>query len=240
MLCKPTLSMNTATHFFTGYFLIRLFSRQRKGSEPKRYSHDEYLTLFIGLAAILPDITEYWGVHGTWTHTIVFGTLLAILYASVVFLTNKDFFRRYSVTLGHLVLISFVGVMSHLFLDIFTHQDFRCAEAVAAGKHIYFWPIWDMSFHLDCLFGWSRLTRTLIEVVYSVALAGLLIYRWKIHDENPFALLDSKNWTKYLSEATAENPQEQEGRIPHLRLYLITLVPVFLTLITHITRWIVA
>jgi len=61
---------------------------------------------------------------------------------------------------------------------------------------MYFWPIWNFSWHINTIFpGTSYSTRVLVEVVYCV-LVALLIggYQWTYRKQNPFHMFDRRNW----------------------------------------------
>jgi LexA-binding, inner membrane-associated putative hydrolase len=196
--------MNEIIHLLTGYLIAFLMRKER---ENKYFNNGRFEVIFCGISALLPDLVEFLTPgrpHGSWTHTIIFGTLMAIVYASLTFVAGRKLFRKQGIFYLRLILLSWLCVMSHLVLDTFTHQKFRCTEAVANGLHIYFWPIWDQSFHLDCLFGWSYLTRALIEWAFYIPLVLIfLIYRKKKYQENPFHCLNYHNWFKI--EANHEN-----------------------------------
>jgi hypothetical protein len=109
---------------------------------------------------------------------IISASLLGLAYATVVSLIGFPVLKKLGISYQRLLLLARVACMTRLFLDICNHQKFMCAEAEQSGVYIYFWPIWNRSFHLDYLFGWSYLTRYLIEcVIYMPILLALIIYR---------------------------------------------------------------
>jgi membrane-bound metal-dependent hydrolase YbcI (DUF457 family) len=195
--------MNELFHFFTGYLIV-LWARNRMDpshEKTTRHPASGVLTFCGGMAGLIPDIYEFlYPVmgHATWTHTIIGTVGLSLVFGILMWLLIKQYLpasqQKFAWVVGILILAAF----SHLFLDIFTHTKFRCEEAVASFTHIYFWPIWDISFHLDCLFGWSYGVRVLIEwSVYLPLLFGTLLWRWKNRGEHPLAVFNWKTWAEF-------------------------------------------
>nr|MDO8110140.1 metal-dependent hydrolase [Candidatus Sigynarchaeota archaeon] len=201
--------MNGITHMVTGYFIARLF---RRNPGKQRFAHDEFPVLFTAFAAILPDIDSSIGIpHAQATHTLVIAALLAVAYTAVVFLAGFPFLRKARYAFSQLLVLALLGVISHLALDIFTYYGADCSTALA---HQYFWPLWNQSFHLDCLIAPMPpvyLLRALVEwAFYSPFLLVVLIYRGFKHKENPLAMFNPTAW---LRRATGENYASQPGAI---------------------------
>lgn len=188
--------MFEGTHFLTAYLLARLLLRNQKGATDPRPQSALFL-LCGAVMGLIPDTMEpFFGwSHATWSHTIVGVSGLAVLFALIFWVLIGPVLSAENIPFRRFLLMMWVATMSHLELDIVTHTGFTCDQAVADFKHIYFWPLWDQSFHLDCLFGWSYAVRTVLEwMVYLPVLLAILGYRWKKYGENPFAMLSPKNW----------------------------------------------
>ncbi|MBN2151878.1 MAG: metal-dependent hydrolase [Candidatus Lokiarchaeota archaeon] len=187
--------MNGVTHLVTGYFLARLF-RPGKGAE--RYRHDSFPAVFTAIAATLPDIDSSIGIpHAQATHTILGALALAFVFTGVVFAMGSPFLREARLSFVQLLVLAVAGVSSHLFLDVFTYYGGTC---VGSPAHVYFWPLWNQSFHLDCIIDATPpvyAARVLVEwAFYSPFLLVLLVDRGIKHKENPFAMLYPASWLR--------------------------------------------
>jgi len=190
--------MNELVHFFIGYLVLLLFVKKNEISNQNQNHIRNFLLFYGGFAALIPDIMEYpfFGLgHGTWTHTILFGTILSIIVTTLIYLLAKPEFHNENLPYHQILFVFWLATMSHLVLDIGTHTKFECIQAEAEMRHLYFWPIWNKSFHLDCLFGWSYSIRILIEWAIVVPfLIGILVWRLKKRQENPFRVFNPKLW----------------------------------------------
>ena len=188
--------MNELLHFFTGYLIALVYLKPK---DQKKGSYWSFGAFVGGVSGLLPDMAELFADYGhaTWSHTIIFASLLAVGLASLLLLFAKDLLSHIGFKSWKLFNLTWLAAMSHLFLDIFTHQKFQCAEAERDLKHIYFWPLWGQTFHMDCLFGWSYLVRILVEwVIYLPIVIAILFYRKRKYGENPFACLNYQNWDR--------------------------------------------
>ncbi|MHA1733913.1 MAG: metal-dependent hydrolase [Promethearchaeota archaeon] len=179
--------MNELTHFFTGYLLARAMKRE----------HDEFPTFFLGIAALTPDFDAVVHLfvpsfhHGVFTHTILGGLLFAAIFvAATVAILGRSYLAEAGVTVKELAALAVVGLASHLVLDVFTFSG-QCATDAA---HQYFWPVWTFSFHMDCIWGVDYLTRVLVEVFYSAALAAVVAWDWRRGGNDPFHALKPARW----------------------------------------------
>lgn len=214
--CMPGIIVNGLTHLFTGYFIARAFKR---GDGAARHGHDSFPAMFTAIAAILPDIDSSIGIpHAQATHTILGALVLAVTFAGVVYLMGFPFLRAAKVPALQLLAMAVAGVLSHLLIDVFTYYDGTCAGSPA---HVYFWPLWGQSFHLDCIFGTSSpvyLARVLVEwAFYSPFLVLLLLYRAIKLKENPLAMMNPLSW---LREAGAG---EFAQRVRPVKISLVIL-----------------
>ena len=85
--------MNELFHFYTAYLLNRLMVKTHQN---RPFSHRGVVAWYAGFCGMIPDILEYQigslG-HGTWSHTILFGMLLALGSATFFYLLGHDFWR---------------------------------------------------------------------------------------------------------------------------------------------------
>ncbi len=194
--------MNTATHFFTGYLVSRLLFKKK---------NDHFLTFFAAMVAIIPDIDEFLHIiipivpleHAIFTHTIIGAFLFTLTYTVLIWLVGRNFLKELKVNFSLLLLIALVAMASHLFLDIFTYRE----GVETTNAHLYFWPFWNFSFHLNGLFPEGiypniQLIRILIEVIYSAILViGIIFYGWFYKKENPFFVVFPDHWWSYIADA---------------------------------------
>jgi len=197
--------MNEATHFFTGYLLGTLGFKKK---------NDHFLPFFIAMAAILPDIDQFLHLiipidifeHAVATHTILGALILTSAYTLIIWTVGRKFFLDQKINLSFLFLMAILGMSSHLFLDIFTYRE----DIYTTNAHLYFWPVWNISIHLNYFFHQDIFpniytVRILIEVIYSVVIGSyILFYQWYHKKESPFAMLFPKNWLTYLPEEQAK------------------------------------
>jgi membrane-bound metal-dependent hydrolase YbcI (DUF457 family) len=193
--------VNGITHMFTGYLLARAFKR---GDGAGRYAHDSLPAVFTAIAAILPDVDSSIGIpHAQVTHTIIGALVLAAAFTGLVYATGFPFLREAKIPAFQLLAMAVAGVLAHLLLDTFTYYGGPC---VGSPAHVYFWPLWLQSFHLDCIFGATPavyLARVLVEwAFYTPFLAALLLYRGIKHKENPLEMLDPVSWLRGTAGGT--------------------------------------
>eukprot|EP00386_Alphamonas_edax_P008136 GDKI01026768.1.p1 GENE.GDKI01026768.1~~GDKI01026768.1.p1 ORF type:complete len:301 (-),score=37.29 GDKI01026768.1:25-927(-) len=162
------------------------------------YSYSHPMALMCGCFACLPDWMEHlypeWE-HATWSHMLVLavpfcllcGTIWAVAYRLSKYRNDCGDGNSFWLPVG----MGYICMLSHFVCDICTHQKFKCVEAVAHKRHIYLYPFFaDVSFHLDCLFGWSYLTRVVLEwVVYMPVIYTVIAHRWCVYGQNPWNVL---------------------------------------------------
>jgi hypothetical protein len=172
--------VNGITHLFTGYFLARAF---RRGDGTGMQAHDSFPAMFTAIAAILPDIDSSIGIpHAQVTHTILGALALAAAFTGLAYAMGFPFLREAKIPALQLFAMAAAGVLAHLLIDTFTYYDGPCAGSPA---HVYFWPLWDQSFHLDCIFGATP----------AVYMARVLV-EWAFYKENPLAMLCPVSWLR--------------------------------------------
>ncbi|MHA1755306.1 MAG: metal-dependent hydrolase [Promethearchaeota archaeon] len=216
--------MNTFTHFFTGYLVGRY------GFKQKEIKNDHFICFFASIAAILPDLDSFMHLlfpikpleHAVFTHTLIGAYFLAFIYASIIWIVGKNFLKELEIKYKSLILIAILAITSHLILDIFTYRE----NIYTTDAHLYFWPIWNASFHLNYFFHQSQYpniytVRIIIEIIYSSILAGIIfIYGWIEKKENPFLMISPTHWLNYLPD----NIEKQDYKKISYILLIINLV----------------
>jgi membrane-bound metal-dependent hydrolase YbcI (DUF457 family) len=208
----------------TGYFLARAF---KKGDGGSKHAHDSFPAVFTAIAAILPDIDSSIGIpHAQATHTIIGALALAVAFTGLIFTMGFPFLREVGMPVVQLLAMATAGVLSHLLLDTFTYYGGPC---VGSPAHVYFWPLWGQSFHLDCLFGATPavyLARVLVEwAFYSPFLVVLALYRGIKHKENPLAMLCPVSWLRSTTGgAFASRPRPFKASLVLLGIVCIGIV----------------
>jgi len=185
--------MNIATHFGAGYLAARCL----------RYGSGRFETFFLGAAATLPDLDAVPGgfvrsiEHAGITHTVIGGAALEGIFVLATLLALRGFLRSAGIGAARLAALAAAGLLVHLVLDVATFSG-ACGVRRA---HIYLWPLWDQSFHMDCLWaGVERWHRVLVEAVASAALcAGIFIVDWGIRKNNPLHAFDPRRWAASVS-----------------------------------------
>ena len=105
--------MDIITHFLAAVLVARW----------RKYKHNQFETCFMGIAGGLPDIDSIaapWGFHGTYTHTILIGMLLAVVYAAGVMHFGHQFMTELQIPFRRLIGLAMGGVLLHLVLDLDT------------------------------------------------------------------------------------------------------------------------
>lgn len=217
--------MNEILHFLTGYFIALTWLNSKK-KQSNAFETHKWLLIITGMAGLIPDFSEGFlpfSPHGTWTHTIL-GTIgLTLGFTLIVYLLCKDTLKNHEISGKELITLTMIAALSHLILDIFTHQKFRCVEATADMIHIYFWPLWDQSFHMDCLFGWSYTIRIIIEwVIYMPIILLWIIIRWRKNHENPLQIFFPRKWT-IPTEKLEYSPKFQKIRMVIAAYFLLVV-----------------
>lgn len=203
--------MNTLTHFFTGYLVARLGFKKK---------NDHFLCLFAAMTAILPDFDEFLHLiipiesfeHAIFTHTIIGALLFTVIYVVIVWGIGHNFLKNIDVGIKLLLLVAITGMASHLFLDIFTYRE----DVYTSNAHLYFWPVWNYSFHLNRFFPESASStihdlRLLIEIIYSVVIGALILYQWAYKKENPFFMFFPDKWLNYVKDSALKEQSRKSG-----------------------------
>ncbi|GAB4309963.1 MAG: hypothetical protein Kow0069_09750 [Promethearchaeota archaeon] len=189
-------SVNELTHFFTGYACARAARSRGDGFE----------AFYAGVAALAPDFDAVCGLltddptfqHAVFSHTILGGLAFSAALFSVTLLVLGRAAGRVT-TPPRLLALTLAGLASHLALDVFTYSG----ECATDSAHLYLWPASTASFHSDCLFGFTRTTRVLVEVAYSGALAVWLVRDWRVNGWGPLATFDPRRWWRVASGSEA-------------------------------------
>ena len=210
--------MNGATHFFTGYLIARALNNE----------NDRFESFFLGFAALIPDFDVAIGFfvptfqHAVVSHTILGGLLFAMVFLLGSYALLHGFVKDMQIPFTRLLALTLIGLTSHLILDIFTFQV-DCATTMA---HLYFWPVWNQSFHMNCLWsGVTYLERTLVEVIYSGFLVVvILVYDWGMKKHNPFLMFAPHHWWAYKS---AQITREKVPKSTYMFLGIFLVIVAF-------------
>lgn len=180
--------MNGIVHFSTGYLAGRALG----------YREYRFEALYMAVAAYSPDFDawlspfSHFFAHGIWTHTLI-GVVAMSLVLSVVARGVIAWIRPPEpVSFVRLWGLAFLGGTTHLFLDTFTFYE----SQVDAIHHMYFWPFWNFSWHINTIFpGTSYTTRVLVEVLYCVMVALFIGgCQWGYRKQNPFRMFVPRGW----------------------------------------------
>lgn len=180
--------MNSPIHFCTGYLAGRALGYREHRFEP----------LYVAVAAYAPDLDSplsgFFPVlaHGIWTHTIAGVAVISVILATLSYSMFICFKKPHPFGFGKLLGLAFLGGMTHLTLDTFTFYESN-ADAL---HHMYFWPLWNFPWHINTLFpGTSYTVRVLIEVLYSILVAFIILVRqWWGRGQNPFRMFNPRGW----------------------------------------------
>jgi len=142
--------------------------------------------------------------HGVWTHTIVFGFLMAFLLAFCAWLAFKKQWNG-TWSAGRLFLhfagLAVLGVSSHLALDAWTFYESAADEV----HHMFFWPVWNFPVHINIMFPEATYgTRVIVEVTYSIFVGTVIVFlQWAWKKQNPFKAFVPSNWLVPSNEPPA-------------------------------------
>jgi hypothetical protein len=196
--------LNEIIHFFTGFLIARAL----------KYREHRFECFLISFAGFLPDIDYIIRFfvptfsHGVWTHTIVFGYLLAALLGLVAWLCLKNAWKgawSQGRLLVHFVGLAIIGVSSHLALDAWTFYE----SAADQVHHMFFWPVWNFPVHINTMFpAASYDLRVIVEVAYSVFVGVVILFvQWVWKRQNPFKMFLPVNWLIADKEMPAIGPR---------------------------------
>jgi hypothetical protein len=184
--------MDFTTHFLAAVLIAR----------GMKYKHNQFESFFLGIAGCLPDIDSIaapWGYHGTYTHTIIFGILLAFAYSEFTMKIGRKLMAQLNLKFIRLFALAVLGVFIHLLLDVDTLSSYPCTTTI---EHMYFWPIWRLSFQGDCLMpGFQMMQRNLIEFPFLAILLIVFAIRWKKYKEPFYEIFLKSHWKKYSIES---------------------------------------
>jgi membrane-bound metal-dependent hydrolase YbcI (DUF457 family) len=180
--------MNGLVHFSTGYLAGRALG----------YREYRFETLYVALAAYSPDfdiqlqLVSPFFAHGIWTHTLAGVAVMSFVLSVIAKGAMMWFKPSASVPFARLWGLALLGGMSHLLLDAFTFYE-SPADAI---HHMYFWPVWNFSWHINTMFPAASYTlRVCVEVLYSIVVAAIiLLYQWAGRKQNPFRMFASRDW----------------------------------------------
>lgn len=180
--------MNEPIHCCTGYLAGRVLGHREHRFEP----------LYVAVAAYSPDFdfllrkVSPFFEHGVWTHTLVGMAAIAAALSAVTWAVLALVYRGSPIPFWRLCALALLGGATHLFLDAFTYYESAAADAT---HHMYFWPLWNFPWHINTVFPEASYSlRVAVEVVYSVAVAGVILFQWAVRGQNPLRALDPRGW----------------------------------------------
>jgi len=149
----------------------------------------------ISLMSIIPDfdvfifyiITGFQNpsyFHAGITHTFIFGIIASVILSLVLFLflPRKDESLKTN-ELFYLFLYALLGIALHFMMDLFT-----TANEYAIFHHLYFWPIWNFSFHIGYFFPLSDAIILSIQLFVNFFIIGFLLRDYFIAEKRPWNL----------------------------------------------------
>jgi len=119
---------------------------------------------------------------------------MALILSIVVCLIAYPFLHLAQITRRTVFFVTQGAVLGHLMIDLFTYNS----DCTANRTHLYFWPVWDQSFNLNCVFNDSTavfVVRVLVEwaICFPISLT-IVTFRWYFRKENPFEMLFPAHW----------------------------------------------
>ena len=122
--------------------------------------------------------------HAGITHTFIFGILASFIISLIIFL----FLRRKNESIEmnqllYLFLYALLGIFLHFMMDLFT-----TANEYAIFHHVYFWPIWNFSFHIGYIFPLSDAIIWGIQLFVNFFIIGFLLHDYFIAEKRPWNL----------------------------------------------------
>jgi membrane-bound metal-dependent hydrolase YbcI (DUF457 family) len=136
--------------------------------------------------------------HAVFTHTIIGAVLLATIFTALTWGIGNNFLKKIDIDFKSLIILALIAVGSHLILDIFTYRE----NVWTTDAHLYFWPLWNLSFHFNAFFHQSVYPniytfRIIIKVIYTAFLIILLVfYGWIYKKQNPLESFLPRHWIK--------------------------------------------
>ena len=122
--------------------------------------------------------------HAGITHTLVFGILSSVIISLIIFLLKRRKDESIKVNqLFHFILCAILGILLHLIMDLFT-----TANEYAIFHHIYFWPVWNFSFHIGYILPLPDNVIWSIQLIVNFSIVGVLLYDYLSAEKRPWNL----------------------------------------------------
>lgn len=210
--------MNEFTHFITGYLVARAM----------KYKVNRFESFFVAFSALIIDIDYTINLfvpfeHGVVTHTLLGGFLLILAFTAITYPVASSLLQKTGTSFKRLLLLGVLGMLSHLALDSFTWHEGPCSiwlnPATMPGSctcpgttcvsvddhhHLYFWPFWNFPPHINTMFPFTWMTyeiRVYVEVIYTVAIATILIVQLLFKKQNFFTVFWPPKWMSHVPGA---------------------------------------
>ncbi len=225
---RPDLRLvNEFVHFATGYLFARALG----------YKESRFEAFFMAASALMIDVDSTINIfipfeHGVFTHTIAGGFLLILAFTAITYAVAAPLLRKTGTSFARLLLLGVTGMLSHFLLDSFTYYE----SAADATHHLFFWPLWNFPVHINTLFPFDWMTydvRVWVEVLYTVAIAVVLLVQLFFKKQNFFGIFIPSRWMSHVppvSTVVAGEPsplasRDKKGRalLPLVLWEVITL-----------------
>jgi hypothetical protein len=205
--------MNEIVHFLTGYLVARAL----------KYKENRFESFFVAICALIIDIDSTFNLffpfeHGVITHTMLGGFLLILAFSAITYPVAAPLLRKTGTSFKKLLLIGWLGMLSHLALDAFTYYE----SAADATHHVFFWPFWNFSVHINTVLPFAWVTydlRVWIEVIYTAIVAVILLVQLFYKKQNFFTVFLPSKWMSHSpSNGTTlhENLEQIKIYVPYV------------------------
>jgi len=184
--------MNTISHFLAAY----LIGRKLNLSKEKLF-----LITFFGILSDF-DVPFFYLLmgfknpsiyHAGITHTLLFGLIAAVI-ASFIFLVHDVRKKEGSYAIKPFLILftcAMLGFVLHLAMDVIT-----TANAYASFHHLYFWPLWNFSFHMEYMFIVPHTVIWIFQLFINFFIVGFLLHDYFIAEKRPWNLFINMDESK--------------------------------------------
>ncbi len=177
--------MNPISHFLAAYLIGRKLNLTRGKL---------FLITFFGIISdfdvpffyILLGFKNPSFYHAGITHTLIFGLLAAII-ATVIAIIIELRKKKENVSVKYFLMffsIAMLGFIIHISLDVIT-----VANEYASLHHLYFWPLWNFSFHIEYMFPLSHAVIWTFQFAINFFIIGFLLQDYFIYKKRSWNLI---------------------------------------------------
>ena len=177
--------MNTISHFLAAYLIGRKIGLTREKL---------FLVTLFGIISDF-DVPFFYLImgfknpsiyHAGITHTFLFGMISAVI-ASLIMLFHDSRKNDTPLTLkSFLMLVScaMLGLTIHLGMDVIT-----TANMYASFHHLYFWPLWNFSFHIEYMLVVPHSVIWGMQLIMNFLIIGFLLHDYFKEEKRPWGVL---------------------------------------------------